>query len=326
MGIVFSHRTAALVYRAAGCPVQAGRLPAAPAPLARCYPSKAAVAAARRTLALLGIPPAETGLLDVLVAGDSVRSSDPALTCHVFSAALPAHSIRTLADGVFVVSPELCFLQMACVFIDRRELVEYGYELCGGYALPIDPQGAYRERSPLATVASLEALLKSFKRVAGLRRAAWALRYVREGSRSPMETANVMTIVLPKRLGGAGVASVRMNLPVPVPEEHRDLTRRRWHVCDAAVPKKLLDLEYNGFHHDDEFRKAEDEERRAALEAMGYRVKVLTKQAFFNRDAYRRYLRSVFRILGIAEESLPPGFWTLQEELRRFVLRRWLGG
>lgn len=324
MSIVFSHRTSLLVYRVPGRATYMHRLPIEPAPLAARYPAKAALDRARIVLLDMGVPAEELETVDVLVGSDSVRVSNPAVRCRVFSQTLPPGALCRLADGVFATSPEFCFLQMANVFSDRRELIEFGYELCGGYELSIDPAGAYRDRPTLATVNSIRALLSGFTKVKGLRTAFRALTYVRDGARSPMEAATAMTLVLPKRLGGLGVRSLRMDMPVPVPREFRGLTRYRKHVCDCLVLGKKLDLEYNGFHHDDEVRKVEDEERRSALEAMGYRVKVLSKRAFFDCVAYRRYLRSLLQIFGIDETYLPEGFWAKQEELRRFVLRRWL--
>ena len=213
---------------------------------------------------------------------------------------------------------------MATVFKDIRELVEFGFELCGSYELDVASDGDYRERPPLATrnlIAAAVDMLAGMRGVAVARR---ALRYVREGARSPMETAHAMTLVLPRRMGGAGASAVRMDYRIDIPPELRGLTRRLSVICDGCIPERMIDFEYNGFWHDGEERRAEDEERRNVLEAMGYRVKVLNRFAFFSCGAFRRHLRSIFRILGIREDKLPCGFWDKQEELRRFVLRRLL--
>ena len=116
-----------------------------------------------------------------------------------------------------------------------------------------------------------------------------------------------------------------MDYRVDIPHALRRLTRRGYVMCDACVPRACLDIEYNGFHHDEEQRKVEDEERRNVLEAMGFHVKVLTKSAFFDTCSFRRHALSIMQILNIRSRDLPKGFWNSQEELRRFVLRRWLG-
>ena len=264
------------------------------------------------------------GQLDVLVADDALRSDDPGVVSHVCSRVLPAESVYRLGPGAFVVSPAICFIQMATVFEDIRELIEFGFELCGSYELDVASDGDYRDRHPLATCNSIAAAVDMLAGMRGVAVARRALRYVREGARSPMETAHVMTLVLPRRMGGAGISAVCMDHRIDIPPELRGLTRRHSVVCDGCVPERLIDFEYNGFWHDEEERRAEDEERRNVLEAMGYRVKVLNRFAFFSCAAFRRHLRSIFQILGIREDKFPSGFWDRQEELRRFVLRRLL--
>ena len=139
-----------------------------------------------------------------------------------------------------------------------------------------------------------------------------------------METADIMVLVLPKRRGGLGLYGLQVNYRIPIPDHLRSLTTRGSVVCDCCIPRFMLDEEYNGFYHDDPLRKVADEERRCVLEAMGYRVRILTKEAFFNREAYRRHILSIMSLTGIDKEQLGIDFWQKHEELRRFVLRRWL--
>ena len=213
---------------------------------------------------------------------------------------------------------------MGEAFGDARELVEFGYEICGGYELPADGCGDYRERVALTSPDPLRAFIEGLSGVRGVKAARRAVRYVRGGSRSPMETSHVMMLVLPKRMGGLGVRGLLMDYRVDIPYALRRLTRRGYVMCDACVPRACLDIEYNGFHHDEEQRKVEDEERRNVLEALGFHVKVLTKAAFFDAYSFRRHVLSIMQILSMRVCDLPKGFWGAQEELRHFVLRRWL--
>ena len=213
---------------------------------------------------------------------------------------------------------------MAEVFEDKRELIEWGYELCGGYELPIGGEGDYRERTPLTSIEGIRGAIDLVSGMRGNVKARWAVKYIRDGSRSPMETAHAMTLVLPKRDGGLGIRGLQMDYRIDIPDSLRQLTTKSYVLCDACIPKVRLDLEYNGFHHEEEHRKVEDEERRGVLEAMGFRVKVLTKAAFFGSVPYQRYLRLIMKILAVRVRDLPQGFWALQDGLRRFVLRRWL--
>lgn len=324
MSVVLLHKTAWLVYHASKRPVPMKRFPSEASALETGYPSQREVARVRGVLKTMGIPARDLECIDVLVSQRSKRSRDPSVTSHYCAFKLPARSICRIAPAIFVVCPELCFIQMATVFEDRRELVEWGYELCGGYELPIGREGDYRERSPLTCASGIMAIAASVPGMHGSRRVRWAVKRIRDGSCSPMETAHAMTLALPRSEGGLGVRELRMDYRIDIPDSLRHLTTKSHVVCDACVPKARLDSEYNGFHHDEERRKVEDEERRNVLEAMGFRVKVLTKAAFFGAAPYRRYLQSIMRILGMRSRDLPQGFWGRQEELRRFVLRRWL--
>lgn len=320
---MLSHRTAWLYYHAPDRPRFCEQLPKVPSSLAPSYPTMRLETLARSYLQAKGVEASQLGPVHCLVSRDCMRSSSPSVVSHRCSLELPPRSVHRLLPGMFVVSPELCFVQMAEVFADRRELVEFGYELCGGYELG-EGEGGYRERPALTSVERIDETIAQLGGMHGIKTARWALRYVRAGARSPMETAHVMALVLPKRFGGLGIRSVRMDYRIDLPPDVRALTKKGYVVCDGYVPGARLDIEYNGFHHDENERKVADEERRNALETMGYRVRVLTKGAFFSTEAFRRHLEAVMRIVGIRRRDLPLGFWEKQEELRTFLLRRWL--
>lgn len=324
MSIVLSHRTGWLVWHAPDRPRVLEPLPVERSALTSTYPAVCELDRVRLVLRRLGIPVSELGHIDVLVSAAGLRSSSPAVSSHVCTLSLPPYALRKLAPGIFVVCPELSFIQMAHAGADWRELVEYGFELCGGYEMPIETGAVYRERLALTSIDRIRSFLKAMPGVHGARAARSALCSVRDGARSPMETADIMMLVLPKRRGGLGLYGLQVNYRIPIPNHLRSLTTRGSVVCDCCVPRFMLDEEYNGFYHDDPLRKVADEERRCVLEAMGYRVRVLTKEAFFNRNAYRRHVLSIMSLAGIDGEQLDADFWRKHEELRCFVLRRWL--
>ena len=324
MSIVLSHRTAWQVWHAPKRPHALEPLPAERSALASTYPAACELDRARFVLHQLGIPASELGRIDVLVSEASLRSSNVAVSSHVCTLPLPPNALRKLAPGIFVVCSELSFIQTAHVGADWRELVEYGFELCGGYEMPIEAGGEYRERFALTSVDRIRSFLKAMPGIHGASVARGALCSVRDGARSPMETADIMVLVLPKRRGGLGLYSLQVNYRILIPDHLQSLTTRSSVVCDCCIPRFMLDEEYNGFYHDDPLRKVADEERRCVLEAMGYRVRVLTKEAFFNREAYRRHILSIMSLTGIDGERLGVDFWRKHEELRCFVLRRWL--
>ena len=324
MSIVLSHRTAWQVFHAPKRARTLESLPVERSALSSTYPAARELDRVRFVLRRLGIPTLEVKNIDVLVSAANLRSSSSDVSSHVCTMPLPPHALRKLAPGIFVVCPELSFIQMAHAGADWRELVEYGFELCGSYEMPIEAGKEYRERTALTSVDRIRSFLGAMPGIHGAGVARSALCSVRDGVRSPMETADIMMLVLPKRRGGLGLYGLQVNYRIPIPDHLRSLTTRGSVVCDCCIPRFMLDEEYNGFYHDDPLRKVADEERRCVLEAMGYRVRVLTKEAFFNRDAYRRHILSIMSLTGIDEKRLDTDFWQKHEELRRFVLRRWL--
>ena len=88
-------------------------------------------------------------------------------------------------------------------------------ELCGTYA-PCPYSDRFDERPP---VTSKSKLLSFCSRAAGVRGAATArkaLRWVVDGSNSPAETALVLLLCLPVRMGGYGFAFPDMNPKTPL--------------------------------------------------------------------------------------------------------------
>ncbi len=94
--------------------------------------------------------------------------------------------------------------------------------------------------------------------------------------------------------------------------------------CDAYLPQAKVDLEYNGILHEEEGQIAVDVERANALEAMGYRMMTITRQSFFDGEAFGRLMRDIERRSGHRQVRVDSDFLKRQEELRRFMLRRYL--
>lgn len=323
MSIILSHTTARAFHRAPERPDALESFPPRRKAIGAAPVDLALAGDARLKLVRYGVPDAALARLDVMVAGAADRRRSPAVACHVCAAELPAGSLLRLGGGVFVADVRLTALQ-AAVDLDLLELVEYYFELCGGYELPFDDEDDYRERPAPTSVAELRRFFEACSRCAGSAKALRALRFVRDGSRSPMETAAVMTLVLPKRMGGLGIRGLKMDHRVPVTAHARRLTRRACLYCDAFLPASRTDIEYHGFFHDGEERAAEDEERKNALVAMGFEVIALRRWAFFDGRAFERFTAAVCRAARISACRLPKGFERDRERLRRFVLRRWL--
>ena len=323
MSIILSHSTARLYHRAPLRPDAPKRLPLHDRPVPSSALDQVAVQDARRKLARYGVPGIMLEMLDVLVGRPQERNQALGARFHVYEGSLPARSMMDLGEGVLVTDIRLTALH-AARDMEFRELVEYFYEICGGYSLPLDEDGDYEERAPLTTVAELGKFFDSIDKRHGLVLARRALRYVRDGARSPMETAMAMMLVMPKREGGLGIRRLEMDYRVEVSQRAEHLTACRCFYCDAYIPRWRLDIEYHGFFHDEERRSVSDDERVNALRAMGIDVIVIRRWAFFDARAFRRFLNGVCRAIRLAPSKFPHSFANVQEDLRRFVLRRYL--
>ena len=202
--------------------------------------------------------------------------------------------------------------------------MEYYFELCGAYSLGRDASAAYTERFALTSTSSLKHFFNSLTDCKGLELARKAVRCVRDRCRSPMETAFVMMLTLPRREGGLGISEIETDYEVKVTAAAKDLTRREKFYMDAYLKRSRTDIEYNGFQHDAEEDRAIDEERKNALASMGYGIITVSRYSFMHASAFARVMEAIQRKEGIRPSRLPKDFAIKQEELRRFVLRRFI--
>lgn len=323
--LIISHATARLYHNAPRRPPSARLLPESTKPLVTTPPNIAHVSRARRVLASHGIPTELLTSIDFLITNPSQKRHAMGARCHLWLDSIPARSLIELEPGIYVTGVELCAFQMAAE-LPERTLIELYYELCSKYCMPFLDEDDYRDlSSPRTTKRKLKRFFSELPPgVDGRRKALRALPCIREGSRSPLETAMVMTLACPKRLGGMGLRDIRMNHHLPLPPRIRQLTRRSSLICDAYIDRGAQDVEYQGFLHDEPEQKAIDNERRQAMQAMGLTVIELNKQQFFDKDAYRRVLAAIRLNAGIPVPKDAEAHAAEQERLRRFVLRRWL--
>ena len=281
------------------------------------------VSRARQILLRCGVPEAALDTIDVLVSTSACRRSGLGLSSHVWSYPIPAHGLIELERGIYLCDIVLCAQQVAAMLGDL-ELIEYLFELCGKYALSLQPDEPYREHPPLITPDDLHRHIEVSAGQRGINRLRRALQYVQGGTRSPMETALFISIVGPRRLGGLNIKTIQVARRVDITGGARNLTRRSFFECDALLLKSRTDLEYDGIIHEDAEQAAIDTERANAMAAMGYSVMNINRHALFDRLAFRRLMLAIMQREGRRIDRLPSEFYQKQESLRRFVLRRWL--
>ena len=132
----------------------------------------------------------------VLVFDKKSRRYSQRVICHQWTTNLPEGAFHGQGD-FRVSSPEFLFLQMAST-LTTVQLIALGCELCGTYILipkhTVLPGvfDDYPERvAPLTNIERIAALLESAGSARGIKKARRALKYVAEGSRSPIVPAGI---------------------------------------------------------------------------------------------------------------------------------------
>ena len=318
-----SHTTAKAVYQAA-CSVSAEVTePCSPAAIYGSCPSGTLLDAAAKWLTKHNVTLDANDSLEVMVFDR--KNARYAMNCqyHVSSKRFSSSRFIELGNDVYIAGVELCALQ-AATYLSFRELVEYYFELCGTYSLGTSSSTSYTERIALTSTERLKQFFNSITRCDGLTLARKAIQCVRDGCRSPMETAFGMMLTLPKSEGGLGIKGVETDYEVQVTAAAKNLTRRKKFFMDAYLKKSRTDVEYNGFYHDEEVDRAIDEERKNALASMGYGIITVSRYSFMHASSFVRVMEAIQRKEGIRPSRLPKDFQIMQEDLRQFVLRRFI--
>lgn len=293
--------------------------------LSHAAPTERTVKLARAMLAAHSIPDDDLRVLDVIVPTDSDKRNNDHMRCHVWNHPLTPGSLCRLTEDVYIVSVELCALQ-AAQELSELALIEYYFELCSTYVMPNSTDDEYRTLTRQRTTTSRlrDFILSIPDQCRGKRKALRALRCVRDGARSPMETAMTIPITARWGLGGLQIRDLTMNYRVDLVGKARELTRRTYLVCDAFIKRGNQDIEYQGAYHQGEGQTAIDNERRAALQEMGYKVVDINKAQMFDKLAFQRVMKAIELNAGVRVDGRPEDFEARQEKLRQFVIRRWM--
>jgi len=260
--------------------------------------------------------------LHVVVGSDNARKATRMLQCHISSGEFPSGSFVQMESGMVVSSPELCFLQMAGE-LSLAKLVALGYELCGGYRLDMENADGFRKDLPLTSISSLSAYVAKAARLKGRTNALKALRFISDGSASPMETILAIMLVLPHRLGGYGFPKPLHNYRIEVPASVRKTTGKSNYYCDMYWPGRKVTAEYDSdaFHTGPE-RIAKDAIRRNALSSMGVTVVTVSRMQVFGAQKRRELAAVLSKLLGKRLQFPVKGFANRCAELLEQLLPR----
>ncbi len=188
--------------------------------------------------------------LDMIVPKGASRRKNDVCVRHSWGRALPENAVVRLDEGVYLSTPEFAFLQMANS-LDEMELAILGCSLCGRYYPCEGPTGFVR-RPQLTTVKRLYGFLAQSRNVKNASKARRALRWVHEGSRSPMETSTAMLLSVSRRMGGYGLPKPMLNQMVELSGGSSAIAGTPYYVVDLYYPKSKVAVEYLGkaYHKD----------------------------------------------------------------------------
>lgn len=176
----------------------------------------------------------------------------------------------------------LVYLQVANDY-SIHELIYLGLQLC-----------SYREKQPpLCTVKELRQCAEELQGHRGRRKALRAIRYLDEGSRSPMESILYMMLRLPNALGGCGFKEIRFNHRIKLKKS------RRVYYADLYVPSCKLDIEYDSqTHHNQPEAFSKDAIRSANLESEGYQMISVRPEQILDLKHFETLARNLSRRIG----------------------------
>ena len=225
--------------------------------------------------------------LDIMVGSLSARRPSRAERPHVCSKPMPSGCFVNTDNGLYVSTPEFCFLQMASKYSLAR-LITLGFELCGSYSLSGKASAGNDQDASTKTMYDLPKLTSKKKLAAfvgrmkgwsGQRLATLAVQYIADGSASPMETTLAILLTLPYRYGGYGLPMPELNGRIDPEKNVKHFAGRSFYRGDLLWREAKIVLEYNSnLEHADSKRISKDAIRRSDLALCGISEITVTKE------------------------------------------------
>ena len=258
--------------------------------------------------------------IDIVVAKDSDRLYGRQIRNHVWMREIPDRSFVAIDPSARLSTPEFTYLQMASVLSVPR-LAAYACEITGVYSLN-QVARSFHSRPPLTNLAALGAFLSKCVGSRGVRPARKALSYAVEGFRSPAETSLALLLTLPAGLGGYGLPPCHANYRIDLAESWERYLRTPYLLADLARPSEMLVMEYDSdMVHGEHSVRDHDDDRKSALEAMGYTVITIRSQRLMGPTKLDIIVRQrVAPLLGVTPPSRTGLFAQRSDDLRAQLL------
>ncbi len=258
-----------------------------------------------------------------MVDSQGKRRDTPDQKCHTWSEPLTERCFVPIGHNVFVASPALCYLQVASS-MDMFDLIELGYELCGGYSrTPGIGKGFVQRYDRLAQPKQIERLLDKLSYASGCKRASRAIKRVLPNSMSPAETDMSVKVVLPLAQGGYGFPHPELNAEVPLTEEASLIAGQPVIHPDALWRKERTCLEYDSsLHHERASDRTHDSIKRNALGCMGFNVITVTPTQLKSVSEFDGIAKELARYLGVRLRITSRKTLQMRYELNEAICRR----
>ena len=176
----------------------------------------------------------------------------------------------------------------------------------------------------LTSTKAITTLTARMEGVNGRKKASRALRYIANGSGSPMETILFMLLTLPHKLGGYGLPAPELNWRIDTVDSAKSKSRtgKNYYVCDLFWPDADIAVEYDSdFYHTGADRLAKDSRKRLALAEQGITVITVTSGQVRNPIEFERIAKLIAENLQKRlQYRNPQQFLKAKRELRSLLL------
>ena len=267
--------------------------------------------------------------VNLMINSQNAKRVSKIVKPRVYTGHVPDWSFVKIREGVSASAPPLCFFQMSAK-LPIVLLIELGYELCGSYSLPAGNEynnGSYASsrgffNHPAFTgTKELKAYATRMKGADGYKKVSRALRYIIDGSASPMETILVMLLTLPHKLGGYGLPAPELNKRVDIGKAALQRPGGAYYKCDLFWPEANLAVEYDSnLYHTGKDRIAGDSKRRLDLTEIGVTVVTVTSGQVRNVIEFEKLAKLIAKKLGKQLRLENPKFAKARSELRELLL------
>lgn len=255
----------------------------------------------------------------LLATNDVNRIRRNGVSCGIPKVTLPSSSFARTQGGLVVPSPECCYLRLAHM-LPLPELAKAGMLLCANFAIDDAGNLSDRHHAP-TTTGKIRAYVERANRIHGVKNAQWVLRFLANAAASPPEIDACLLLCLPVMRGGYGCPMPELNGRVRLSARVERSLGYPDCYCDLPWRERRCAVEYTSeLHHAGYEKQVKDEIRRAALEAMGYRVFFLTKKQLYNQAAFEGVARIILRTLGRRMPKRTSAHLQAQYDLRKTLL------